>query len=237
MRVLIDTTYARRAPFSGTGVYIRRLCDELAAVDGVELIQVANERRRPPAGGGIGSIRNLLGDLRWTVAGAASAGAPSRRRADPPSTPGAESRVPGSAGRHRRRPGLRAAAGAFRPAGSGSTPMWLTAAPRWQHGWSSASARRRRPMPGSSGRCRPSGSWSRHWGPARSSRQVCPRAQNRPTSSTSAMRNRARTWDCCWTPTRSTAEATPGPWSWSWPDPPRRTRPASRPLLGPARQS
>ncbi len=67
MRVLIDTTYARRAPFSGTGIYIHRLCEELARVEGVELVQVANERRRPPAGGGLGSIRNLLGDLRWTV--------------------------------------------------------------------------------------------------------------------------------------------------------------------------
>lgn len=65
--MLLDTTYACRAPFSGTGVYIRRLCDELAALEGIELIQVANERRRPPAGGGIGSLRNLLGDLRWTV--------------------------------------------------------------------------------------------------------------------------------------------------------------------------
>jgi glycosyltransferase involved in cell wall biosynthesis len=67
VRVLIDTTYAQRAPFSGTGIYIRRLCEELDTVEGVQLVQVANERRRPPAGGGIGSIRNLLGDLRWTV--------------------------------------------------------------------------------------------------------------------------------------------------------------------------
>jgi glycosyltransferase involved in cell wall biosynthesis len=67
VRVLIDTTYARRAPLSGTGIYISRLCEELSACDGVQLVQVANQRRRPPAGGGVGSIRNLLGDLRWTV--------------------------------------------------------------------------------------------------------------------------------------------------------------------------
>jgi glycosyltransferase involved in cell wall biosynthesis len=67
VRVLIDTTYAHRAPFSGTGVYIRRLCEELSALDRVELVQVANRRRRPPAGGGAGSVRNVLGDLRWTL--------------------------------------------------------------------------------------------------------------------------------------------------------------------------
>ena len=67
MRVLIDTTYARRAPFSGTGVYIRRLCEELSALDGVQLVPVANQRRRQPAGGGFGSVRNVLGDLRWTL--------------------------------------------------------------------------------------------------------------------------------------------------------------------------
>ncbi|MEA2159451.1 MAG: hypothetical protein QOD66_1831 [Solirubrobacteraceae bacterium] len=67
VRVLIDTTYTRRAPLSGTGIYITRLCEELSACDGVQLVQVANERRRPPAGGGLGSVRNLLGDLRWTA--------------------------------------------------------------------------------------------------------------------------------------------------------------------------
>jgi glycosyltransferase involved in cell wall biosynthesis len=67
MRVLIDTTYARRAPFSGTGIYVRRLCAELAELDGVELIEVANDRRHPPAGGGLGSVRNLASDLRWTM--------------------------------------------------------------------------------------------------------------------------------------------------------------------------
>jgi glycosyltransferase involved in cell wall biosynthesis len=66
MRVLIDTTYAQRAPYSGTSVYIERLCAELARLDGVEVIAVANANRRPPAGGGAGSVRNLAGDLRWT---------------------------------------------------------------------------------------------------------------------------------------------------------------------------
>ncbi|MCU1500160.1 MAG: glycosyl transferase group 1, partial [Acidimicrobiales bacterium] len=32
---------------------------------GVEVFEAANERRRPPAGGGIGSVRNLLADRRW----------------------------------------------------------------------------------------------------------------------------------------------------------------------------
>ncbi len=66
MRVMIDTTYAERAPLSGTGVYIRSVCDELARLNGVELIEVANARRQPPGGGGLGSIKNLLGDLRWS---------------------------------------------------------------------------------------------------------------------------------------------------------------------------
>jgi glycosyltransferase involved in cell wall biosynthesis len=68
VRVLIDTTYALRAPLSGTGVYISRLCDELGRIDDVELIPLANRRRRPPAGGGFGSVRNALTDLRWTTA-------------------------------------------------------------------------------------------------------------------------------------------------------------------------
>jgi glycosyltransferase involved in cell wall biosynthesis len=32
---------------------------------GVEVIEAANDRRRPPAGGGIGSVRNYLADRRW----------------------------------------------------------------------------------------------------------------------------------------------------------------------------
>jgi glycosyltransferase involved in cell wall biosynthesis len=67
MKVLIDTTYARRAPFTGTGIYIRRVCEELARIEGFELVEVANRRRRPPAGGGFGSVRNLLTDVWWTT--------------------------------------------------------------------------------------------------------------------------------------------------------------------------
>lgn len=65
MRVLIDTTYARRAPFSGTAVYLERLIDALARIDGVDIVAVANPRRRLPAGGGPGSVRNLLADTSW----------------------------------------------------------------------------------------------------------------------------------------------------------------------------
>jgi glycosyltransferase involved in cell wall biosynthesis len=65
VRVLIDTTYAHRAPLSGTGVYIRRVCEELRRRSDVELVEVFNRRRRPPAGGGLGSVRNLVGDEWW----------------------------------------------------------------------------------------------------------------------------------------------------------------------------
>lgn len=68
MRVLIDTTYSLRAPLSGTAVYARMLCDELSRRDDVELIEVANRRRRPPAGGGLGSVRNLISDQWWLEA-------------------------------------------------------------------------------------------------------------------------------------------------------------------------
>jgi glycosyltransferase involved in cell wall biosynthesis len=66
VRVLIDTTYAWRAPQSGTGVYVERLCAALAELPGVEVVPACNRRRRPPAGGGWGSVRNLLADERWT---------------------------------------------------------------------------------------------------------------------------------------------------------------------------
>ena len=64
MRVLIDTTFARRGP-SGSGVYAERLVAALRDA-GVDVVEAANERRRPPAGGGLGSVRNLLGDAWWT---------------------------------------------------------------------------------------------------------------------------------------------------------------------------
>jgi glycosyltransferase involved in cell wall biosynthesis len=63
MRVLIDTTYALRGP-SGTAVYIERLIAALRAA-GVEVVEAANAERRAPAGGGLGSVRNLLADRRW----------------------------------------------------------------------------------------------------------------------------------------------------------------------------
>src|SRR5436305_13979780 len=63
MRVLIDTSYALRGP-SGTATYILEFTAALRRL-GCDIIEVANERRRPPAGGGAGSVRNLLADRRW----------------------------------------------------------------------------------------------------------------------------------------------------------------------------
>ncbi len=64
MRVLIDTTFTRRGP-TGGGVYIERLVPALRA-EGVEVVEVANDARRPPAGGGLGSVRNWASDVAWT---------------------------------------------------------------------------------------------------------------------------------------------------------------------------
>jgi glycosyltransferase involved in cell wall biosynthesis len=64
MRVLLDTTYAQRGP-SGTGVYVERLTAALRDA-GVEVVEAANDRRPAPAGGGLGSARNLALDARWT---------------------------------------------------------------------------------------------------------------------------------------------------------------------------
>jgi glycosyltransferase involved in cell wall biosynthesis len=64
MRVLLDMTYAQRGP-SGTGVYLERLSAALRR-EGVDLVAAADERRRAPAGGGIGSARNLAHDAWWT---------------------------------------------------------------------------------------------------------------------------------------------------------------------------
>lgn len=63
MRLLIDTTFALRGP-SGTAVYLDRLAAALRAA-GVDVVEAANAARRPPAGGGPGSVRNLLADRRW----------------------------------------------------------------------------------------------------------------------------------------------------------------------------
>jgi len=67
MRVLLDTTYALRGP-SGTGVYIERLAAALRA-EGVDVVEAADEGRPPPAGGGVGSARNLARDAWWTQVG------------------------------------------------------------------------------------------------------------------------------------------------------------------------
>jgi glycosyltransferase involved in cell wall biosynthesis len=65
MRVLIDTTYAGRG-HSGTGVYLDRIVPALRDA-GVDVVTVANEDRRRPAGGGLGSLRNLRDDRRWAA--------------------------------------------------------------------------------------------------------------------------------------------------------------------------
>ncbi|MGI9100186.1 MAG: glycosyltransferase family 4 protein [Solirubrobacteraceae bacterium] len=64
MRVLLDTTYARRG-HSGTGVYLEGLAAALRA-EGVEVVGAANDRRPAPAGGGAASARNLALDEWWT---------------------------------------------------------------------------------------------------------------------------------------------------------------------------
>ncbi len=63
MRVLIDTSYALRGP-SGTATYILELTAALRRAE-AHVLEAANERRRPPAGGGLGSVLNLLADRRW----------------------------------------------------------------------------------------------------------------------------------------------------------------------------
>jgi glycosyltransferase involved in cell wall biosynthesis len=63
MRILLDTSFAARGP-SGTGVYVERIAEALRAAD-VDVVEAANTNRRAPAGGGLGSVRNLGSDLRW----------------------------------------------------------------------------------------------------------------------------------------------------------------------------
>ncbi|MHB8658446.1 MAG: glycosyltransferase family 4 protein [Solirubrobacteraceae bacterium] len=67
MRVLLDTTYARRAPRSGTAVYLDALARELRALGTIELVEVANERRGPAGQGVRSSARNALADAAWTA--------------------------------------------------------------------------------------------------------------------------------------------------------------------------
>ena len=47
-------------------MYTDQLCQALRRIDGVEVVEAANRRRLPPAGGGIGSARNLIADQWWT---------------------------------------------------------------------------------------------------------------------------------------------------------------------------
>jgi glycosyltransferase involved in cell wall biosynthesis len=65
MRVLLDTTFARRGA-SGTGVYIERLSGALAA-EGVDVVAAWNPRRRTPGGGSARSLANLAADEWWTT--------------------------------------------------------------------------------------------------------------------------------------------------------------------------
>jgi glycosyltransferase involved in cell wall biosynthesis len=65
LRVLIDTTVARRAPRSGPGVYVTRLSEALGARRDVEVVQAENPRM--PAGpGGLQLMRDLAADTWWT---------------------------------------------------------------------------------------------------------------------------------------------------------------------------
>lgn len=64
--MLLDTSYAVRAPHSGTAIYLQELQRALAGLGEVEVTPVRNRRRGPPAGGGIGSVRNLLLDRWWS---------------------------------------------------------------------------------------------------------------------------------------------------------------------------
>jgi glycosyltransferase involved in cell wall biosynthesis len=67
--VLVDTSYALRGP-SGTGTYVEQLVAALPAA-GVAVREAADTGRRPPAGGGLGSVRNALRDRWWLHAGLA----------------------------------------------------------------------------------------------------------------------------------------------------------------------
>ena len=56
MRILLDTTYASRAPHSGTAVYLQELQRALAELGGVDLKLVHNRRRGRPPGAGLGAL-------------------------------------------------------------------------------------------------------------------------------------------------------------------------------------
>ena len=63
VRVLLDTTFALRGP-SGTATYLAQLGPALERL-GVEVVAVGDTGRPAPAGGGLGSARNLGRDQRW----------------------------------------------------------------------------------------------------------------------------------------------------------------------------
>jgi glycosyltransferase involved in cell wall biosynthesis len=65
--VLLDATYAARAPHSGTAIYTERLLAAISAQPDAEVQSVANASRRAPAGGGAGSVRNLLAEAYWAA--------------------------------------------------------------------------------------------------------------------------------------------------------------------------
>jgi glycosyltransferase involved in cell wall biosynthesis len=66
LRILIDTTAAQRAPLSGTGVYLTRLCQALAARRDIDLVTVQNPRAQPADGGAVGGMRRVASELWWT---------------------------------------------------------------------------------------------------------------------------------------------------------------------------
>ncbi len=65
VRVLLDTTFALRAPHSGTGIYLERLQHALAFLDDVTVLAVANQRRRASGGRHLRSLRNAVEDADW----------------------------------------------------------------------------------------------------------------------------------------------------------------------------
>ncbi len=63
--MLLDTTVASRAPRSGPGVYVARLCEALAARRDVEVLTAENPRT-PSGAGGLHAVRGLAADVWWT---------------------------------------------------------------------------------------------------------------------------------------------------------------------------
>ncbi len=74
MRVLLDSTFAQRAARSGTAVYLERLTWALGELGGIDLIEVHNRGRRPPAGGG-----PAAGNA-WSISGGRGASCPGWRQ-------------------------------------------------------------------------------------------------------------------------------------------------------------